>query len=106
MILTNTNNIEGKQITEYLGLVYGETITGINFVKDFAAGIRDIIGGRSSSYEEELINARRSCIAELKNSAEKLNADAVVNVTFNIETIGANGSMLLINVVGTAVKIK
>lgn len=105
MIITTTNKIEGKEIVEYLGLVYGETVNGINFVKDFGAGIRNLVGGRSAGYETELVSSREDAIEEMTKRATKLGADAIVGVNINVEVLG-QGTMLLVNVVGTAVKIK
>lgn len=104
MILSTTDKIEGKEIKEYLGLVYGETVNGINFVKDLGAGIRNIVGGRSSGYEDELVKAREYCIKEMTERAVRLGADAIVGINFNVEAFG-QGNMMLINAVGTAVKL-
>ncbi|MGO1581386.1 MAG: YbjQ family protein [Peptoniphilaceae bacterium] len=106
MILSTTNSIEGKEVSEYLGLVFGESVNGINFIKDFGAGIRNFVGGRSSGYEEEMITMRRECLNELKNRAQKLGADAVVGLKFDFQGLGQAGNMILLNVVGTAVKLK
>lgn len=103
MIITTTNNIEGKQIKEYIGVTFGEVITGVNFVKDFMAGIRDLVGGRSNTYEEELTRARQQAMEELRNRAASMGANAVVGVDVDYEVLGANGSMLMVTVSGTAV---
>ncbi len=105
MILTTTERIEGKEITEYLGLVYGEVVNGINAIKDFGAGVRNIFGGRAEGYESEIINAREEALEELKTRASSMGADAVVGVRFEFEVMG-QGNMLLLNISGTAVKIK
>ncbi len=106
MIITTTATIEGREILEYKGLVFGEVITGVNFIKDFGAGLRDIFGGRSAGYEEELIDARNEALGELKQRAEKLGADAVVGAKMDYEVLGQAGSMLMVTVSGTAVSLK
>ncbi len=106
MIITTTNNIESKEITEYMGIVFGEVITGVNILKDIGAGLRDIFGGRSKGYEEEILNARTEAVEELKQRALVLGADAVVGCKMDYEVLGANGSMLMVTVSGTAVKLK
>ncbi|EGY79888.1 YbjQ family protein [Peptoniphilus indolicus] len=105
MIITTTDKIEGKEIVEYLGVVFGETVNGINFVKDFGAGIRNLVGGRSAGYEEELVSSREDAIAEMTSRATKIGADAIVGLKMNVEAFG-QGNMLLVNVIGTAVKLK
>jgi len=104
MILSTTPTLEGKRITEYMGIVSGETIFGANVIKDFKASIRDFWGGRSGSYEKLLREAQEQAIKELTERAEKMGAMAVVGIDFDYETIGAKGSMLLVSVTGTAVK--
>lgn len=103
MILTTTPSIEGKKINNYLGIVTGEVITGVNFVKDFFAGIRDFVGGRSQSYEEELIKAKNEALYELESRARQMGANAVVGIDIDYEVLGQNGSMLMVSVSGTAV---
>lgn len=105
MLVTTTPSIEGKQITNYFGVVTGETIIGANFVKDFFAGIRDIIGGRSESYEKVLREAKDSALAEMQQRAQQMGANAIVGVDLDYETVGANGSMLMVTASGTAVTI-
>ena len=105
MILTTTQNIEGRTITEYRGIVFGEVITGVNFLKDFGAGIRNIIGGRSNSYENELIAARQQALQELSDRASKLSADAVVGIDVDYEVLGTNNGMLMVSASGTAVRL-
>ena len=106
MILTTTPTVEGHTITEYRGLVFGEVITGVNFIKDFKASIRDFVGGRSGSYEGELINARTQALNELEERARQKNADAVVGIDLDYEVLGQNGSMLMVSASGTAVKLQ
>lgn len=106
MILTTTPTIEGHTITEYKGVVFGEVISGVNFIKDFKASLRDFVGGRSGSYEQELINARAQALRELEERARQLNADAVVGIDMDYEVLGQSGSMLMVSASGTAVKLQ
>ena len=106
MIITTTHNIEGKKIVKYLGLVTGEAIIGANFVKDFFAGIRDIVGGRAGSYEEGLREAKNIDLAELQDTALRLGANAIVGIDLDYETMGGSGSMLIVSASGTAVIIE
>jgi uncharacterized protein YbjQ (UPF0145 family) len=106
MVLTTTPTIEGKKIVEYKGVVCGEVITGVNFVKDFMANIRDFVGGRSQGYEEELINARNNAMRELKTRALEKGANAVVGIDIDYEVLGSSGSMLMVSVSGTAVIVE
>lgn len=103
MITTTTPSIDGKRIVEYKGIVFGEVISGVNFIKDFAAGLSNIFGGRSSSYEEELIRARENAIREMEQRAGELGANAVVGVDIDYEVLGANNGMLMVTASGTAV---
>jgi uncharacterized protein YbjQ (UPF0145 family) len=103
MIMSTTNSLEGRQITKYLGVVTGEAILGANIFKDIFAGIRDIVGGRSASYERELQEARRIAFTELEEKARRVGANAIIGIDIDYETIGANGSMLMVSVSGTAV---
>lgn len=105
MILTTTNTIETNQIKDYLGIVTGETIIGANIFKDFFAGIRDIVGGRSSSYEGVLREAKDTALREMEEQAKRLGATAVIGVDLDYETVGPNGGMLMVTASGTAVKI-
>ena len=105
MILTTTNNLENRKITNYKGVVTGETIIGANFIKDFFAGIRDIVGGRSSSYEKVLREAKDSAMAEMVDRARELGADAIVGIDLDYETVGPNGGMLMVTASGTAVQL-
>lgn len=103
MIISTTPTLEGKTITEYHGIVFGEVITGINFIKDFAAGLSNIFGGRSGSYEEELLQARENAIREMENRARQLGANAVVGVDVDYEVLGTGNNMLMVTASGTAV---
>lgn len=103
MLISTTTSIEGKQIKEYIGVVFGEVINGVNFMRDFSAGISNIIGGRATEYEEELINTRAEAINEMIKRAEKIGADAIIGVKIDYETIGQSSSMLMVVASGTAV---
>jgi len=105
MLLTTTPGIDGRQIKEYLGVVAGEAILGANIVKDFFAGITDIVGGRSAAYEQELRRARAIAFGELSQAAADLGANAIVGIDVDYETVGNQGSMLMVSVSGTAVVI-
>ncbi len=105
MILSTTPQIEGHPIREYKGVVTGETIIGANMFKDIVAGIRDIVGGRAGSYEKVLIEAKDTSLREMMQRAQALGANAVVGIDIDYETIGANGSMLMVATSGTAVVI-
>ena len=104
MLLTTTNTIEGKQITQYYGIVSGETIIGANMFKDFFAGIRDIVGGRAGSYESVLREAKEIAMREMSDQDKSLGANAVIGIDLDYETVGANGSMLMVTAAGTAVR--
>ena len=103
MLTTTTSVIEGKRITRYYGIVSGETIVGANIFRDFFAGIRDVIGGRSNSYEEVLRKAKDSALREMEEQAMRMGANAVIGVDLDYETVGQNGSMLMVTASGTAV---
>ena len=105
MIVTTTHSVEGRRITEYKGVVFGEVIAGVNFVKDFVAGLSNFFGGRSGTYEEELINARQQALAEMEQRAAQLGADAVVGVDIDYEVLGADNGMLMVTASGTAVRL-
>jgi uncharacterized protein YbjQ (UPF0145 family) len=106
MIVTTTPSLEGKKITSYLGVVTGEAIIGANLFRDIFAGIRDIVGGRSASYEEVLREAKNNALNEMQENAGKLGANAVVGVDLDYETVGTNGSMLMVTASGTAVVVE
>lgn len=105
MIVTTTPSVEGRRITEYQGVVFGEVIAGVNFVKDFVAGLSNFFGGRSGTYEEELINARQQALGEMEQRAAQLGADAVVGVDIDYEVLGADNGMLMVTASGTAVRL-
>ncbi len=103
MLITTTNSIEGKKIIEYKSVVFGEVITGVNFVKDFMSGIRDFVGGRSKTYEKELTQARDGALRELMENASSLGANAVVGIDIDYEVLGQGNGMLMVTASGTAV---
>ena len=105
MILTTTPTVEGRTIREYKGVVFGEVISGVNIFRDIAASIRDLVGGRSGSYEEELINARSQAMDEMAERAVRLGADAVIGIDIDYEVLGEKGGMLMVTTSGTAVKL-
>jgi uncharacterized protein YbjQ (UPF0145 family) len=105
MIISTTSTLEGKRVVEYKGLVAGEAILGANLFRDLFASIRDIVGGRSGSYEKVLNDARQTAIAEMTDKAARIGADAVIGVDIDYETVGTNGSMLMVTACGTAVKL-
>ena len=105
MILTTTPQIEGKTIQEYKGIVAGETIIGANAIKDFKASLSDFFGGRSGSYEKVLVEARETATKEMMDRAATIGANAIIGIDYDYETIGAQGSMLMVSVTGTAVRI-
>ena len=104
MIITTTPAIEGKKIVEYKGIVFGEVISGVNMVKDMMAGLTNIFGGRSNTYETELINARQNALREMEERAVQLGANAVVGVDIDYEVLGADNGMLMVTASGTAVR--
>ncbi|SDQ87556.1 heavy metal-binding domain-containing protein [Pseudovibrio sp. Tun.PSC04-5.I4] len=106
MLTTTTNTIQGKEITDYKGIVHGEAILGANIFKDLFAGIRDIVGGRSGAYEQELQKARKIALHEMTEEAERLGANAVVGIDIDYETVGGKGSMLMVTATGTAVSYR
>ena len=106
MILATTPSVEGKHIVEYKGIVFGEVISGVNFVRDFAAGLTNFFGGRSNSYEEELMKARTQALYELEQRAQVLGANAVVGIDIDYEVLGADNGMLMVTASGTAVIVQ
>ena len=105
MILTTTPNVEGYPVKSYLGLVCGEVISGVDFVKDFTAGLTNFFGGRSGSYEKELIEAREQAVDEMAQRAAQMGATAVVGIDIDYEVLGQGGNMLMVTASGTAVTI-
>jgi len=105
VILTTTPNVEGQHIEHYYGIVVGEAVMGANVLKDFFASVRDFVGGRSGSYEDELTKARKFAFAELEQEARTMGANAVVGIAIDYEVVGQKGSMLMVSISGTAVKL-
>ena len=103
MVITTTNNIEGRKISKYLGIVTGEAILGANIFRDMFAAVRDIVGGRSASYERELGKAREIALDELEDWAEELGANAVIGVALDYESFGKTNGMMMVSATGTAV---
>lgn len=103
MIITTTHSVEDKKITKYLGIVSGEAIIGANLFKDFFASITDIVGGRSAAYEKVLNEAKDNALTEMQANAQQMGANAVIGIDLDYETIGRNGSMLMVSANGTAV---
>lgn len=106
MIITTTNQIEGKKIIEYKDIVFGEVISGVNMFKDIGAGFRNMFGGRSEGYEEELMNARTQAIQEMKDRAQRMGANAIVGIDIDYEVLGADNGMLMVTASGTAVVVE
>ncbi|HIR26318.1 MAG TPA: putative heavy metal-binding protein [Candidatus Egerieimonas faecigallinarum] len=105
MIITTTPSVEGRTILEYQGIVFGEVIAGVNMVKDFMGGLTNVFGGRSGTYEEELMNARTRALEEMEQRAYSMGADAVVGVDIDYEVLGSNNGMLMVTASGTAVRL-
>lgn len=106
MILTTTPAIDGRQISEYKGIVTGEAILGANIIRDLFASVRDIVGGRSAAYEKELQKARQLALDEMRDAARELGAEAIVGIDLDYEVLGAGGSMLMVTACGTAVTLR
>ncbi|QFG46125.1 heavy metal-binding domain-containing protein [Lapidilactobacillus dextrinicus] len=106
MIITTTNAVQDCEVSEYQGIVFGEVITGINMFKDIGAGLRNLVGGRSKGYEDELTKAREEAINEMGHRAEKLGADAVIGMKMDYEVLGSDNGMLMVTCSGTAVKLR
>jgi uncharacterized protein YbjQ (UPF0145 family) len=106
MIRTTTPSLEGRVITDYLGVVVGEAILGANIFKDIFGAVRDIVGGRAGAYEQEMGKARNIAFEELDTEARMLGADAIVGIDLDYEVVGSKGGMMMVSISGTAVKIK
>jgi uncharacterized protein YbjQ (UPF0145 family) len=106
MLKTTTSNVDGREITDYLDIVVGEAILGANVFKDFFSSIRDIVGGRSGAYEKEMGRAREIAFQEMEDRARELGANGIVGIDIDYEVVGQGGSMLMVSVSGTAVRIK
>lgn len=105
MIYATTSTIQGREVEAYLGVVFGDAVLGVNVFKDFFASIRDVVGGRSGTYERELGNARDTAMAALTEQARALGADAIIGIDIDYEVLGADNGMLMVCVSGTAVSI-
>ncbi len=106
MITTTTHTIEGRHIRQYLGLVTGEAIMGANVLRDFMAGLTDLVGGRSGTYESKFAEARETALQEMEEEAQRKGADAVVGIDIDYQVLGARNGMLMVTATGTAVKIE
>ena len=108
MLMSTTSTLEGKNIKEYRGIVFGEVVNGINFTKDFLASITNFVGGRSKEYEEEIVNARADAVKEMMDRAKKIGANGLIGIKIDVETISVNenGVMLLVVATGTAVVVE
>ncbi|WP_010239247.1 putative heavy metal-binding protein [Clostridium arbusti] len=106
MIVTTTNAIEGKKIVQYKGIIFGEVISGVDVIKDIAAGLTNFFGGRSKSYEGELIQAREEALREMENRAAAVGANAVIGVDIDYEVLGQGGNMIMVTASGTAVIVE
>lgn len=106
MIITTTPSVEGRRIVEYKGIVFGEVVSGVNFMRDLAASFSNFLGGRSGSYEDELVNARQSALREMEQRAAAMGANAVVGVDIDYEVLGADNGMLMVTASGTAVVVQ
>ena len=105
MLIVTTDNIQGKQIEEYLGLVAGQAVYGVNAMRDFFAGITDIVGGRAGGYESVLMDGATAAIKDMEGYADELGANAIIGVSIDYETMGKDNTMLMVSVTGTAVRI-
>ncbi|CAI8009950.1 UPF0145 protein PTH_2690 [Geodia barretti] len=106
MITTTTHTVDGRQIRQYLGLVTGEAIMGANVIRDFMAGLTDLVGGRSGTYESKFAEARETALQEMEEEAQRKGADAVVGIDIDYQVLGARNGMLMVTATGTAVKIE
>lgn len=106
MIITSTDSIEGRPVSQYLGMVAGEAILGVNIFRDLFSGIRDIVGGRAGGYQAALRDAREAAFTDLQENARKLGADAIIGIDIDYEVLGKENGMLMVSVNGTAVKLR
>ena len=106
MLLSTTEELQGYQITEYLGLVHGEIVSGANFLRDVMATVTDFVGGRSAAYEEELQHSREAALQELGDRAQGLGADGIVGISIDFEVVGGRGAMMMVTAIGPAVRLK
>src|SRR3954447_110694 len=106
MLMTTTEQLQGFEVTDYLGLVHGEIVSGANILRDVMATVTDFVGGRSAAYEEELTHSREAALREITARAQRLRADAVIGLTLDFEVIGSRGAMIMVTAVGTAVRLR
>ena len=106
MLISTTEELQGYEIVEYLGLVHGEIVSGANILRDVMATVTDFVGGRSAAYEEELRNSREHALRELRDRAQRLGADAVVGMQIDFEVIGNRSAMIMVTAIGTAVRLR
>jgi uncharacterized protein YbjQ (UPF0145 family) len=106
MLISTTEELQGYEIVEYLGLVHGEVVSGANILRDVMATVTDFVGGRSAAYEEELTNSREHALQEVRDRAQRLGADAIVGLQLDFEVIGSRGAMIMVTAVGTAVRLR
>jgi uncharacterized protein YbjQ (UPF0145 family) len=106
MLVSTTEELQGFEVTDYLGLVHGEIVSGANILRDVMATVTDFVGGRSAAYEEELERSREAALQELTNRAQRLGADGVVGLQLDFEVIGSRGAMIMVTAVGTAVRLR
>lgn len=106
MLLSTTEELQGFEVIDYLGLVHGEVVSGANILRDVMATVTDFVGGRSAAYEEELQNSREAALRELTDRAQRQGADGVIGVSIDFEVIGSRGAMIMVTAVGTAVRLK
>lgn len=104
MLITTTNTVDGKQVHEYLGIITAQSIIGANIFKDIFAGLRDVFGGRSKTYEKVLEQAKEDALRELTEKAKAMGANGIIGVDLDFETVGGGGSMLMVIATGTAVR--
>ena len=106
MLLSTTETLQGFEITDYLGLVHGEIVSGANILRDVMATVTDFVGGRSAAYEEELTNSRAAALREVSDRAQRLGADGVIGISVDFEVIGSRGAMVMVTATGTAVRLR
>lgn len=106
MLITTTNQIEGKVIREYKGIVFGEVISGVNMFKDIGAGLRNILGGRSAGYEDELMACRQNALEEMQKRTKALGANAIIGIDIDYEMLGSGNGMMMVTTSGTAVIVE
>ena len=106
MLLSTTEHLDGFEVTDYLGLVHGEVVSGANILRDMMATVTDFTGGRSAAYEEELVSSREAALREITDRAQRLGADAVIGLGVDFEVVGGRGAMIMVTATGTAVRLR